>query len=150
MDYKHINERMRTLHGSSCAIHEGDACSCGAAPVVELNVDGLRIDTFRITRSGGWSFNTDTGVRITHIPSGVYVEEKGDRSVHKNRCEAMRKMQRAFDLAPKLFNPPPPEQVQHAELKKAWDEYCGDAQINNDLDKAFIFAAGFLAGRSRK
>ena len=56
---------------------------------------------------GGWSTRSDTAVRLTHVPSGIMINESGDRSIHRNRAEAMRKMLLVYDLHPEMFVPMP-------------------------------------------
>lgn len=60
---------------------------------IEINKADLRVDTFRSSGAGGQHVNkTESGVRFTHIPTGVVSESTEARSQHKNREIAMQKL----------------------------------------------------------
>lgn len=59
--------------------------------VPELNPVDVRVDVV-LTQKGGFAPATGSGVRLTHIPTGITLEETGERSKHKNREVAWHKL----------------------------------------------------------
>ena len=74
---------------------------------INIRKDELRVDTFRASGAGGQHVNkTESGVRFTHLPTGIVSESTDSRSQHKNRDIAMQRLymkikdaQRAKDQA---------------------------------------------------
>ncbi len=67
---------------------------------VDINKADLKGDTFRSSGAGGQHVNkTESGVRFTHIPTGIVAESQDGRSQIKNREIALQRLyQKIYDI----------------------------------------------------
>ncbi len=82
---------------------------------IDIKDDDLRRETFRSGGPGGQHQNkTESGVRYTHIPTGIAAESRNERSQHKNAAVALALVKS------KLYKIE--EQKRQAEVEKQYDE----------------------------
>ena len=82
---------------------------------IEIRPEDLKRDTFRSGGPGGQHQNkTESGVRYTHVPTGIAAESRSERSQHKNDAMALQL------LKAKLYRIE--EQKRRAEVEKAYDD----------------------------
>src|SRR5438477_4752179 len=103
---------------------------------IDIRPDDLKRDTFRSGGPGGQHQNkTESGVRYTHIPTGIAAESRSERSQHKNDDMAMKM------LKAKLYRIE--EQKRKAEVEKLYDEkgeVSWGSQIRNYVLQPYTLA----------
>jgi len=108
----------------------------GADINIEVRDVDLRRDVFRCGGPGGQHQNkTESGVRYTHLPTGVAAESRSERSQHKNDANAMAL------LKSKLYKVE--EQKRKAEVEKLYDdkgEVAWGYQIRNYVLQPYTLA----------
>jgi peptide chain release factor 2 len=92
---------------------------------IEIKPEDLKRDTFRSGGPGGQHQNkTESGVRYTHLPTGIAAESRTERSQHKNDANAMAL------LKAKLYRIE--EQKRKDEVEKQYDEK-GEVSWGNQI-----------------
>jgi peptide chain release factor 2 len=92
---------------------------------IDLKPEDLKRDTFRSGGPGGQHQNkTESGVRYTHLPTGVAAESRSERSQHKNDAMALSL------LKAKLYRIE--EEKRQAAAGKVYDEK-GDVAWGNQI-----------------
>ena len=88
-----------------------------------------RVETFRSGGPGGQHQNkTESGVRLTHLPSGIVVTARDSRSQHRNRQIALTRLraeleERARPETPRVpTRTPPREKRKRLEAKRRRSE----------------------------
>jgi peptide chain release factor 2 len=109
---------------------------------IEVRDCDLRRDTFRSGGPGGQHQNkTESGVRYTHLPSGVAAESRSERSQVKNDANAMKL------LKAKLYKVE--EQKRMAAVEKTYDskgEVAWGSQIRNYVLQPYTMAKDVRLG----
>lgn len=58
----------------------------------ELDVRDIKVDTYRVGPHITSGTAAEIGVRLTHIPSGLSVQQDGERSLHLNKMVAIERL----------------------------------------------------------
>ena len=78
-----------------------------------------RVETFRSGGPGGQHQNrTESGVRLVHLPTGVRVVARDERSQHRNRALALRRLREALEERARVDEPRIPTRIPGSEKRK--------------------------------
>jgi len=78
-----------------------------------------RVETFRAGGPGGQHQNTtDSGVRLTHLPTGISITARESRSQHRNRRTALARLRAALQELARSEKPRIPTKVPKREKRE--------------------------------
>ncbi len=82
-----------------------------------------RVETFRAGGPGGQHQNkTESGVRLTHLPTGISVTARESRSQHRNRKIALARLRAALEERARPEKPRIPTKVPRREKRARLEE----------------------------
>ncbi|WP_419162240.1 peptide chain release factor-like protein [Candidatus Palauibacter sp.] len=82
-----------------------------------------KVETFRAGGPGGQHQNkTESGVRLTHHPSGIVVTARESRSQHRNRARALARLRTALEDRERVRPPRRPTKTPRAAHEKRLDK----------------------------
>jgi protein subunit release factor B len=95
-----------------------------------------RIETFRAGGPGGQHQNkTESGVRLTHQPTGISVTARESRSQHRNRRIALIRLRAALEEAGREDEPRVPTKTPRRERRKRLEEKRRRAAVKQSRKK---------------
>ena len=82
-----------------------------------------RVETFRAGGPGGQHQNvTESAVRLVHLPTGVRAVAREERSQHRNRALALRRLREKLEELGREQAPRIPTRVPRAQKEKRLEE----------------------------
>lgn len=100
----------------------GDSASYEALTDEALLAE-CRVETFRAGGPGGQHQNrTESGVRLTHLPTGICVSARESRSQHRNRKTAIARLRAALEERARSKAPRIPTEVPGHERRRRLEE----------------------------
>lgn len=82
-----------------------------------------RVETFRAGGPGGQHQNTtESGVRLVHLPTGIRVSAREERSQHRNKAKALERLRAKLEERNRVQKPRRKRRVSKAEKAKRLEE----------------------------
>jgi len=82
-----------------------------------------RVETFMAGGKGGQHQNrTESGVRLVHLPTGVRVSSRAERSQYRNKSIALDRLRKRLEERNRRPKPRRPTKVPKAQREKRIDE----------------------------
>jgi protein subunit release factor A len=101
---------------------EGEISFPDPFPVPETDEELLaqcRVETFMAGGKGGQHQNkTESGVRLVHLPTGVVVTSREERSQHRNKSIALERLRKALERRNRRPKPRRPTKVPKGEKER--------------------------------
>jgi protein subunit release factor B len=95
-----------------------------------------RLETFRAGGPGGQHQNTtDSGVRLTHLPTGISVTARESRSQHRNRKAALARLHAALEERARPEKRRVPTKIPRREKRKRLEGKRRRSQIKRSRKK---------------
>lgn len=82
-----------------------------------------RVETFRAGGPGGQHQNTtESGVRLVHLPTGIRVSAREERSQHRNKAKALERLRAKLEARNRVQKPRKKRRVSKAQKAKRVEE----------------------------
>lgn len=95
-----------------------------------------RFETFRAGGPGGQHQNTtDSGVRLTHLPTGISVTARESRSQHRNRKAALARLRAALEELARPETPRVPTRVPKGEKRRRREQKRRRSEVKRTRKK---------------
>jgi peptide chain release factor len=92
-------------------------------PVIPIDDEALlaqcRVETFRSGGPGGQHQNvTESGVRLVHLPTGIRVVCREERSQHRNRQRALERLREKLEARARKAKPRVKTKITRAQKRR--------------------------------